>query len=88
MKRTNPRRVPATKADVEKAKQQATADATRQAILLILYVLEDKHNASKEDLNQFAQEINYMADSVARGYVKWSDIERVLLKEYEIEIDF
>lgn len=88
-KKTNPRRVPVrvTEADIRRIKAEATSAAMKKAILLMLYVLVDKHDASKEDLNQFAGEINYAADSVKSGFVNWNDIEKVLLDEYEIELD-
>lgn len=55
--------------------------------MLVLYVLVDKHDAPRDDIQQLANEVNYMADSVSKGYVSWRDIEHVLLEEYEIEID-
>jgi len=73
-------------ADLERAKTKATDAAMRRAILMMLYTLVDKHQAPKEDIQQLAWEINYTAGSIKDGYVTWADIERVLLKEYEIEI--
>ena len=88
-KRVNPNRKPAhmTEADVRKIKDKATEDAMMQALRLVLYTLIDKHNAPKEDIQKLAEEINYMADSVSKGYVKWADIDRVLDEEYEIVIE-
>ena len=54
---------------------------------MFLYVLVDKHGAPKEDIQQLAEEVNYMADSISKGYVSWRDIEHVLLEEYEVQID-
>ena len=84
MKRSNPRKRPATMADVERAKKQATGQAMINTIYLILYVLIDKHGASMEEIQTLAQELNYMADSVANGYVSWKDIEHTVKEEYGI----
>lgn len=55
--------------------------------MLVLYVLVDKHNAPKEDIQQLAEEVNYLADSVSKGYVSWRDIKHVLLEEYDAKIN-
>ena len=87
IKKKNPNKKHATEADVIKAKRQATSEAMERILMLVLYVLVDKHDAPKEDIQQLAEEVNYMADSVSKGYVSWRDIEHVLLEEYEIEIE-
>ena len=85
-KKINPRRKPATQADVDRAKRQAADEAMSKILYLILYVLIDKHDAPKEDLLRFAAEINYAADSIAKGYVTWKDIERVVRVEYDVHL--
>lgn len=85
-KKPNPRRRPATEADVERAKKSAHTLGLKWAIYLILYILLDKHDASKEDLQQLADEINYYAESITEGRITWKDIERVVRDEYEIEL--
>lgn len=87
IKKINPKKKPATEADVIKAKKQATYEAMERILMLVLYVLVDKHNAPRDDIQQLANEVNYMADSVSKGYVSWRDIEHVLLDEYEVKID-
>lgn len=86
-KKINPRRRPATQADIKKAKNEATDNAIKRVLCMFLYVLVDKHGAPKEDIQELAKELNYMADSIRKGYVTWKDIEHVLLEEYELEID-
>ena len=85
-KKVNPRRKPATHADVEKAKNQASSEAIRKILYLVLYILIDKHDAPKEDIHQLADEVNYYADSISRGYITWKDVERVVRDEYEVEL--
>lgn len=85
-KKPNPNRIPVSKADVERAKNQATSDAIRRILYLVLYILIDKHDAPKDDIHQLAAEVNYYADSISRGYITWKDVERVVRDEYEVEL--
>lgn len=85
-KKINPRRRPATQADVEKAKNLASSEAIRKILYLVLYILIDKHDAPKEDIHQLADEVNYYADSISRGYITWKDVERVVRDEYEVQL--
>jgi len=71
-------------ADINRAKTAATTEAMRRMIYLMLYVLIDKHQAPREDIKQFAEEINYYADSVKNRYITWKDIEHVVKEEYEV----
>ena len=85
-KKTNPRRQPATMADINRAKTTATIDAMRRMLYLMLYILIDKHQAPREDIMQLAEEFNYYADSVKNRYITWKDIEHVVKEEYEVRI--
>lgn len=85
-KKVNPRKRPATGADVEKAKKDATNEAIKRVLYLVLYILIEKHDAPYDDIQQLAQEINYYADSITKGYVSWKDIERVVVDEYKVSL--
>lgn len=81
-RKTNPSKKPATQADVNRARREAM----RRLLYLVLFVLIDKHDAPYEDIQQLAEEINYLADSVTRGYVTWADIERVVTDDYGVAL--
>lgn len=81
-KRINPRNIPATRADVKRAKSKATEEAIAIVVYMMMYVLIDKHAASKEYIQQLGEEVNYVADSIAKGYIKCEDIRRTLEEEY------
>ena len=81
--RTNPRKIPRTQADVDRAYNDGTTDGLKRGIDLMLYVLIDKHDAPMEDLQQLAGELNHAAQCVAEGYISWADI-RQMLKEYDV----
>lgn len=86
MTKTNPRRVPATQADVKRAYQDGVTEGIERGIQLLLFTLIDKHDAPTDDIQQLARELNYTAESVSRGYIKWADIEETLKIEYEVEV--
>ena len=83
MPKTNPRRIPRTQADVDKAYSNGIVEGLNRCIDLMLYVLIDKHDAPMDDVQQLAGELNHAAQCVAEGYISWSDI-RQMLKEYDV----
>lgn len=86
MKKTNPRKRPATMADVERAKKQAQDEAISLAIAVFLTVMVDKFGYDADKLKAVWDEINKLSDSIAKGYVNLWDLKQVLADEYEIEI--
>ena len=85
-KKINPKRKPATLADVNKAKKQAQDDALNLAMCIFLTVLLDKENADKEIIKRVWGEVNELSDSIAKGYVNIYDLRKTLSEEYDILI--
>lgn len=67
-------------------KRVSVSETIRKTIYMMLYILIDKHDAAKEDIQTLSGEINYLADSISRGYVSWKDIEKVVVNEFGVEI--
>lgn len=86
-KKINPNRILCTKADLKKAKTEATDSAIKHIIKIILYILLDKHNSSPDEVQLLADEINWLAGHICSGKMSWSDIDRVL-NEYKIDIEW
>jgi hypothetical protein len=86
-KKTNPRRIAATMADVEKAEKNAQSRAISYAFSIFFTVLLDKENADMEQLQRIWREVNDLSDSIARGYVNVSDLLYTLKTEYGIELE-
>lgn len=86
MKKTNPRRRPATQADVNKARKQATDQGVAAATAIVMFVLREKFGFGKVRLTRFWNEVNSLAEDVSSGEVKLDDIMDVLRDEYDIEI--
>lgn len=85
-KRINPRRRPATMADVQRAKDTATADACRVTLAIFFTALLDKEGMEAEQLQRIWREVEALSESVRDGYVSAPDLIRVLREEYEIDI--
>lgn len=85
-KRINPRQIPATMADVQRAKDTATADACRVTLAIFFTALLDKEGMDAEQLQRIWREVEALSESVRDGYVSAPDLIRVLRDEYEIDI--
>ena len=84
-KRVNSRRKPATQADVEKAKRQAQTHAINMVWAVFFTALRDKERFGYTRLRRVWDEVNYLADSVSKGYVSIVDLEKEL-EDYGITL--
>ena len=84
-KRVNPRRRPATMADLEKAKRTIMAEATGHAVAVFLTVLVDKYNMADQIVKVW-RDVNKLSEEVIEGRVSVADLEDVLLREYGIKV--
>lgn len=80
-KKTDPRRIPCSKADVERAKKDATGEAVSYAWAIMFTVLRDKFGYGPVRLNRIWDEVNKLSDSIIRGYVNVNDLIRTLKDE-------
>lgn len=85
-KKPNPRKIPATKADIEKAKKQGTDKAATFAIAIIFSALTDKMGWTKEQLLELWGHVDYLSDSVTQGYVTIPQLLHTLKEEYGVNI--
>ena len=84
-KKVNPRRRPATQAEVLKAKSEASDNAILTAMAIFLTVIVDKFNGADYVVDVW-KEVNNLSDSINRGYVSVSDLIHTLKEEYGIEL--
>lgn len=85
-KKINPRRKPATQADVNKAKKTATDEAVVLAWSILFTVLRDKEGMGIDDLKRIWKEVDDLSDSVVKGYVSVADLRNVLKEELGVEL--
>ena len=86
--KVNPRRRPATMADVKRASKQATNDALTASAAIFLTVLCDKEQANAEIIQRVWNEMQALSQSVIEGYVSISDLKYTLYREYGVDVNF
>lgn len=86
-RKTTPLRcIPASQADVRRAREGGITDGCRIAAAMMFTVLKDKENMSNEDLLRIWKATENLADSVRKRYVNVEDLVGVLREEYDIEL--
>lgn len=83
-KKINPRRKPATVADIERAKTRAQGEAIKYAFAIFFTVMWDKEQADKETMQRIWREVDELSDSVSAGYVTVADLMNTLKEEYGV----
>ena len=82
----NPKKIPRTQADVDRARKEGMDFGLEFCLNLVLYVLKDKHDAPNEDIMQLRDEFMYVIDSVAKKYLSYSDIVKTLKGDYDLAV--
>ena len=85
MTKVNPRKRPASQADVKRAWETGVNDGVTHAMSIILTVLVDKFNGA-EYVKDVWREVQKLSEEVGEKRVSTTDLRRVLLDEYGIEI--
>lgn len=83
----NPRRRPASDADVLRTKKKATDAAMQRAIELMLFSMKDL-GATDEQLTKVAEKLRYTVDGILRGDITWNDVKTALKEEYAVTFEF
>ena len=86
-KKPNPRKRPATQADVQRAKRDAKNEAVQFAWAILFTVLRDKEGYSIEDLRRVWAEVENLSDSIIKGYVSVADLRTALREEAGINLE-
>lgn len=86
MGKVNPKKIPRTEADVERARREGLMIGQEYATVIFLTVLYDKENATPEIMQRVGEEINSLAESITQGYVTIADLKNTLKQEYGIEV--
>lgn len=84
-KKTNPRKVPRTQADVDAAWEKGVVDGVSYASAMFMNVLLDKFNA-RDYVQEIWREMEKLSESVLEKRVSIPDIKRMLKEEYNIEL--
>lgn len=84
-KKKNPARQ-LRESDIRRIKKEAADDAIRYATVIFLSVMRDNEGYGVKRLKRVYEGVEYLADSISRGYVKLSDLEQALKDEADIHI--
>jgi hypothetical protein len=87
MKKINPRRRPATQADINKAKKDAQIKAINYTWAIFFTVMRDKEGYGRKRLKRLWREVSDLSDSIAKGYVSVNDLMRTLDEEMGIVLE-
>jgi hypothetical protein len=85
-KKINPRRRPATHADIERAKDRAAVDLSLTLQAMVFTVLGDKKGFDNDDMWDVWKGVQDLAEAINEGRVTAADLMRVLLEERGIDI--
>lgn len=84
--KVNPRRRPATAADVARVKSDAVHEATQAVATIFLSVLRDKKDMPMKELQDIWAAVEERCDSLGKGYCNLSDLRDTLAQEDGIYI--
>lgn len=83
-KKINPRRKPATQADINRARKKAETETLDIACAIILSALLDKGFLDSDNIRDAWNAINDKSDSVVKGYCTVADLKQTLREEYGV----
>ena len=85
-RKPNPKNIPVTMADLERAKKQAMHEAIEMAWAIMFTALRDKEGMEIEDLKRIWNEVCGVSDSFLKGYITIADMKYVLKEEIGAEL--
>ena len=88
-KKVNPRRRPATEADLIRAQTKAINETVTFVMAAIFTVLHDKEGFGTKRLKRLKRvldEFYYLSESLSSGFVNVNDLLRMLLEETKINL--
>ena len=80
MKKKNPNEMVPRKT-LDKERRQIHDQAANFAYLIMFTIMMDKHRWKRKRLTRLYEQINYLSDSIARGYVKIEDLAKTMDEE-------
>lgn len=88
LKKKNPRRRPASMADVKKAHDKAAVETAERIMAIVFMTLKDKHGFDEEQVSTFYSETRKLLREVNEGRVSVRDMLDTLKDEYQLTFEF
>lgn len=82
-KKTNPRKKPASEADVKQAERRGREQGAHLMFTCILISIKDLHFIDNDELASMWQHANMLLEEIAAGHIKLQDLDEVLAEEYD-----
>jgi len=86
--KVNPRRRPATAADVNAAYKLGRKEAIEFAIAVACLSVQDVFSPTLEQMTQFHDKYSANVDAIVDGRIKYKDVVDALKDEYDVEVEF
>lgn len=88
LKKKNPRRRPASMADVKKAHDKAIVDTAELMMAVVFMTLKDKNGWGEEEITAFYDNTRKLLQEVNEGRVSVKDMLATLKDEYQLTFEF
>ena len=85
-KKTNPRKIPRTQADVDRAFQFGCYKGSETALIILVHTVCDM-GVDDDFVERLWDDYKYNVDSIHKGYMKLGDVRKTLEEERNIEFD-
>ena len=87
-KKTNPRRIPATAADVKAAHEKGQRESIEFALAVAWLSVCDVFGPTEDRLGEFHEKFMTNCALIRDGKIKFADVIETLKDEYGLEIEF
>lgn len=87
MTKKNPKRIPATLYDVERARREGRHDGFMGLLTIFLWVMAECFGFCTEDLHKLRDRILYYCGEIKDGRLRLTDIISALKEEHDITIE-
>ena len=87
-KKLNPRCIPRTQADCDKAYKRGQTETIEFACAVACISLHDVFEPDAEKMQKFNQKFTQTVSAILNGEVKYQDIVSALKEEYGLEMEF
>lgn len=84
MKKTNPRKIPKTQADVDKARKLGQSQGIELAMTIFFTAVLDKGFLQPEEIPKLWDAVLYVSKSIIDGYVNIYENKKMLEEEYGV----
>lgn len=84
MKKPNPRKIPKTQADVDKARKLGQSQGIELAMTIFFTAVLDKGHLPTEDIPKLWESVLYVSKSIIDGYVNIYENKKMLEEEYGV----